>query len=89
MNINSLNISISHISGTSIPLTDFSSPNPVECDAKSCQLCQFVSEYLQIAVNKVTVDQVLNGSLRMPYYNTNLGKMLKSKILIYNALIPS
>ena len=74
MNLNSLNVTISHISGSSIPLTDFNSRNPVECENKSCQLCQFVSEFLHIAVNDITVEQVMNGSLKMPFYNTNSWK---------------
>ena len=74
MNLNSLNVTISHISGTSIPLTDFNSRNPVECENKSCQLCQFVSEYLHIAVNDITVDQIMNGSLKMPFYDVNSWK---------------
>ena len=69
MNLNSSNISINHISGESIPLTDFASRNPIECNDNTCQVCQFVNENLNIAVKKITVEEVVDGSVKMPFYN--------------------
>ena len=74
MNLNSMNLTINHISGSSIPLTDFSSRNPVECTDKSCQLCQFVTEHLDIAVSGVSVEKILDGSLKMPFHNFSAWK---------------
>ena len=74
MNLNALNLSINHISGCFIPLTDFSSRNPVECIDKSCQLCQFVTEHLDIAVSGISVEKIIDGSLKMPFYNFSAWK---------------
>ena len=58
MNLNALNVSLNHVSGSSIRLTDFGSRNPVECPDESCQVCQFVNEHVNIAVNSINVDDV-------------------------------
>ena len=68
MNINSLNISITRVSGSSIPLTDFSSINPIECIDQFCQVCQFLNEQLDIAVSSVTLSDIENGVVKMPFY---------------------
>ena len=69
MNLNALNVSIHHVSGSSIKLTDFSNWNPIECIDKTCQVCQFVDEQLDIAVSSVDVSDVVNGVVKMPLYN--------------------
>ncbi len=69
MNLNSINVAINHVSGENIPLTDFASRNPIECNDKTCQVCEFVNEHLNIAVKQITVDDVVNGNARMPFYN--------------------
>ena len=74
MNLNSANVSINHVSGESIPLTDFVSRNPINCTDSSCQVCQFVGEHLNIAVKKISVDEIVDGSVRMPFYNMEAWK---------------
>ena len=53
MNLNSLNKSINHVSGSSIKLTDFCCRNPVVCPDNSCQVCQFVEEQLELAITSL------------------------------------
>ena len=67
MNLNALNVSLNHVSGSSIRLTDFGSRNPVECPDESCQVCQFVNEHVNIAVNSINVDDVESGNTKMPF----------------------
>ena len=69
MNLNALNVSINHISGTSIKLTDFSSRNPIQCNDEKCQVCHFVNENLDLAVRTLTATDVEEGLVKMPYYN--------------------
>ena len=69
MNLNSLNVSINHAKGSDIALTDFSSRNPIICENKSCQVCQFVSDSMDIAVRSLTVDDVEKGHVKMPFCN--------------------
>ena len=70
MNLNSLNVSINHVKGSDIMLTDFCSRNPITCSDKCCQVCQFVEESADLDVNGVKVENILSGISKMPYYNT-------------------
>ena len=74
MNLNALNISLNHISGSEIPLTDFNSRNLVECVDKSCQVCKFVDEHMDIVVSGITVDTIEDGSSKMPFCNSQAWK---------------
>ena len=64
MNLKSWNVSISHIQGSNIKLIDFSSRNPIVCPNKSCQVCQFVNEQMDISVQEVTVEEIQNALLQ-------------------------
>ena len=79
MNLNSYNVSINHIKGSSIPLTDFCSRNPIECSENSCQVCSFVSEQADIDVSSLTVSDIEIGISRMPYHNTEAWKELQKQ----------
>ena len=70
MNINALNVSINHIKGAFIKLTDFCSRNAINCTDNSCQVCQFVKEKLDASVSSTNVLDVEKGLVRMPFYNT-------------------
>ena len=61
------NVSISHISGAKIPLTDYSSRHPVQCDSQSCQICQFVADTSDCVVRRVSVESILKGDSNMPF----------------------
>ena len=55
--------------GSSIKLTDFVSRNPVCCPGKDCQVCLFASDQIEIAVGAVSIEDIQNGTSRMPFYN--------------------
>ena len=74
VNLNAFNISLSHISGADIPLTDFNSRNPVECVDKSCQVCKFVDEHMDIAVSGIPVDAIADGTSKMPFSKSQAWK---------------
>ena len=74
MNLNSWNVSISHIKGSNIKPTDFSSRNPIVYPNKSCQVCQFVNEQMDISVQEVTVEEIERGTSKMPFYSMNSWK---------------
>ena len=74
-NVNSSNISINHIEGCNIQLTDLSSRNPVECTNNICQVCQFVGEQMHISVHRVTVEEIEKGEAKMPFCNMNSWKI--------------
>ena len=70
MNLNAHNVAIEHVKGSSIKMTDFSSRNPVLCTDSSCQVCQFINEKVDLAVAAVSFEDVENGTVKMPFYNT-------------------
>ena len=74
LNLNALNISLHHVSGSSITLTDFGSRNPIMCDDKSCQVCKFIDEHMDVAIQGITVASIEDGSSRMPFYNLRTWK---------------
>ena len=74
MNLNAQNVSIEHISGSSITLTDFSSRNAISCPDKNCQVCQFVNDHVDLAVRSISVSDVERGAMSMPYYNVKAWK---------------
>ena len=71
MNLNALNVSINHIAGASIPITDFCIRNPVDCSDKNCQVCLFVEESADVEINALSVEDVLSGASKMPFLNAN------------------
>ena len=60
-------VSLRHISGAANLPADFASRNPQECLDNSCQICQFIKESEDSVVRGVTVQDVLGGSVRMPF----------------------
>ena len=74
MNLNSVNVSIHHISGVNIPLTDFTSRNPIQCPDNKCQVCGFIQEHMNVAVTRITVDEIEKGVVKMPFYNKSSWK---------------
>ena len=74
MNLNSVNISIEHIKGSAIKLTDFCSRNPVNCEDEKCQVCQFIKENVNLSVQSINVKDSEEGTFKMPFYNKNVWK---------------
>ncbi len=60
---------IGHVSGAANLPSDYTSRNPTTCDDRSCQVCSFVDELSDTVVRSVTIQDVLNGSYKMPFLN--------------------
>ncbi len=56
-----------HISGIANIPADYASRNPQECPDHSCQLCKFIAETEYSVVRSITVQDVVNGYVRMPF----------------------
>ena len=63
----SLNVSLCHIKGSDNSISDFASRNPLVCSDSSCQICKFVENSAQSVVRSVSIGDVLEGKLRMPF----------------------
>lgn len=63
------NLTLQHISGSTNELSDYLSRNPSECDLSHdrCQICSFVKELITATVMSVTVAEVLDRKVNMPF----------------------
>ena len=89
MTINAMNVKIVHKSGATIKLTDYISRHPVKCDEDRCQICQYVTEQVFIGeglINQLSVSDVLDGSLPMPYLQVSAWAALQSKDRVISRL---
>ena len=58
---------IRHIRGIANIPSDFASRNSCECIHPNCQICKFVNEIDESVVRSVSINDVLNGSTKMPF----------------------
>ena len=61
------NINISHIKGSNILLTEFGSRNSVNCDNSQCSVCKFIDESENVAVNSISVADIIKGNIKVPF----------------------
>ena len=59
--------SIRHVSGAANVVSDFASRNAPECHEPNCQVCNFVIRTEDSVVRAVSVQEVLQGSIRLPF----------------------
>ena len=68
--LSSYPVNLSHIPGKANLSSDYSSRHPVGCDTENCQICKFVESTAEsVVVNAVSVDEILSGTVPMPYLN--------------------
>ena len=48
---------------------DYQSRHPMQCDNQDCQICQFIIENENASVCAVSLSDVLDGKLSMPFTN--------------------
>ena len=65
--LNSLNIFLHHISGAENILPDYVCRNPSHCPEKNCQVCKFIEESVDYAINSLSVEDIQNGKMQMPF----------------------
>ena len=63
----SLNVALCHIKGTDNIISDFGSRNPLSCHDSNCQICKFVKESVDSVVRSISISDVLEGNVRMPF----------------------
>ena len=60
-------VHIRHIAGVENLPSDYASRNPRECLDSSCQICKFIAELEDSVVRSLSVSDVLQGSVKMPF----------------------
>ena len=59
--------SVRHVSGAAILPSDFASRNAAACENETCQVCSFISRTRDSVVRAVSVQDVLQGNVRLPF----------------------
>ena len=60
-------VEVRHISGAANLPSDYTSRNTVDCVDKSCQICRFIHETEEGVVCSLSVKEVIEGGVRMPF----------------------
>ena len=60
-------VSLQHIPGAANLPADYHSRNPMECANKECQICTFIKDSANATVFRMTVDDVLERKVPMPF----------------------
>ena len=60
-------VSLQHIPGAANLPADYHSRNPMECVNKECQICPFIKDSANATVFRMTVDDVLERKVPMPF----------------------
>ena len=71
--------SVRHVSGASILLSDFASQNAAPCDNETCQVCSFITRTMDSVVRAVSVHDILQGNVRLPFTNRPAWLAIQSK----------
>ena len=61
--------SVRHVSGTSILQSDFARWNTAPCDNETCQVCSFITLTMDSVVQAVSVHDILQGNVCLPFTN--------------------
>ena len=69
MTFNEMNVSLYHISGKDINISDFISRNPFECANANCQVRKSLSVELEIAVKSLNTEDIISGNFKIPCTN--------------------
>lgn len=67
--LSSHRVSVNHLPGSANSSSDYSSRHPVQCDSINCQICKFVESTATSVVNAISVNDVLSGSVTLPFLN--------------------
>jgi hypothetical protein len=60
---------VKHIQGNNNIVSDYISRNPVECKDLKCQICSFLKQSIESVVSTVTISDVLEGKVNLPFIN--------------------
>jgi hypothetical protein len=68
-----------HISGATNLPADFESRHPSQCNSPQCTICKFVAEVMESVVQLVSVEEVLDGTTKLPFANRNTWKTVQEE----------
>ena len=82
------NAQIQHISGSVNLPSDYASRHPLTCDSpESCQTCKFVNESIEAVVKEISISDLVEGNVRLPYTNRVSWKQVQSECSILRKVL--
>ena len=72
--LSAFNVTLCHIPGSQNLISDYGSRNPSDCSAPNCQICRFVNETADSTVFNISVSDVLERKIKMPYLSPGAWK---------------
>ena len=60
-------VTVGHVAGSVNLPSDFASRHPVSCPDSTCQICRFIDDLESSTVRNVSVQDVLDGQVSMPF----------------------
>ena len=74
------NADVRHIPGSMNLLSDYASRHPLQCSCPTkCAVCKFVAEEMSSVVQAVSVEDVLEGKIKLPWTNRNVWKEIQDE----------
>jgi predicted aspartyl protease len=74
------NAQIQHISGSVNLPSDYASRHPLTCNnPESCQICKFVNETIETVVQEISISDLVEGKVRLPFTNRASWKVVQSE----------
>ena len=70
---------IVHIPGATNVTADFESRNPSKCESSQCAICKFVADTMDSVVMSISVEEVIEGNVRLPFTNRNSWKAVQEE----------
>ena len=82
------NAQIQHIPGSVNLPSDYASRHPLVCNhPESCQTCKFVNEATNIAVQEISISDLVEGKVRLPFTNRASWKLVQSECPILRKVL--
>jgi hypothetical protein len=60
-------VSIRHVSGSTILQSDFASRNAAKCEDSACQICSFIHTTQESVTRQVSMQDIMTGKSRLPF----------------------
>ena len=72
-------VSVRHLSGSANTPSDFTCRNASPCTEPNCQICSFIAELEDCVVRKLSVHDIMSGSVKIPFFSRSAWKETQSE----------
>ena len=72
-------VEVKHIQGTENIPSDYISRHPISCEDSQCQICTYIQDSISAVVATITVEDVLQGRVHLPFTNKKAWKEVQEE----------